>query len=113
LSSTPAGSRPRPSATLLEHITVVATGDHVACDLDGEAVVLHLATGTYFGLNDVASQIWQLIQSPVTAAAICERLLEEYDVDREACERDVVALLEDLAAKGLVVLTDTSPGTNA
>jgi hypothetical protein len=46
----------------LDGITVVASGDHVACDLDGDAVILHLSTGTYFGLNAVASQVWKLIQ---------------------------------------------------
>jgi hypothetical protein len=95
----------------LDGITVVASGDHVACDLDGDAVILHLSTGTYFGLNAVASQVWKLIQSPATASAICEILLEEYDVNRDACEQDMLALLEDLSAKGLVVLTYTSPGT--
>ena len=35
--------------------------------LDGEAVLLDLASGTYFGLNPVGSRVWELISASKTA----------------------------------------------
>ena len=40
------------------HSVFVPAPDVVVRDLDGEAVVLDLATGTYFGLNDAGTRIW-------------------------------------------------------
>ena len=55
----------------------------------------------YFGLNAVGARIWNLIQEPRTMQDIRDLLLEEYEVDREHCENDLLALLHRLAAEGL------------
>ncbi len=39
-------------------------------------------------------------------AEIREALLEEYDVSPDRCERDLVALLGELASRGLVEVRD-------
>ena len=44
--------------------SVVATPDQVSADLDGEVVILHLGGGEYFGLDQVAARVWELIASP-------------------------------------------------
>jgi hypothetical protein len=86
----------------LERITIVAISEHVVCDLDGEAVVLHLAKGVHYGLNSVGTRVWSLIQSPMQASAIRDALLAEYDVEPSACEKDLKSLLDDLAKCGLI-----------
>ena len=35
--------------------------DVVFRDLDGEAVILDLVSGTYFGLNEVGTRVWRLV----------------------------------------------------
>lgn len=69
-----------------------------------EGVILDLATSTYFGLDPVGARFWQLLQTDADVAAACERLLLEYDVARAQLERDIDALLQALAAAGLVTL---------
>jgi hypothetical protein len=80
--------------------------EQVACDLAGEAVILSLKSGQYFGLNEVGARIWNLIQEPKTVNEIRDALLQEYDVETECCERELLVLLQDLAAKGLVDIKD-------
>ncbi len=69
-----------------------------------ETVILDLASGTYYGLDPVGARMWQLMSEGQPLAAICEVMLEEYEVTREALEVDVLRLTEELSAKGLVSL---------
>lgn len=70
--------------------------------IEGEAVLLDLDSGQYYGLNDVGTRIWQLTQEGHPPSAICDCLVDEYDVPREDAEHDVTQFLEDLADKGLL-----------
>jgi hypothetical protein len=76
--------------------------DVVFRDLDGEGVVLNLATGTYFGLNPTATRVWHLIQEGKSSDEIVGALVDEFEVTDAAARADVSALLDELTAKGLV-----------
>jgi len=85
---------------------VVATEEQVACEVDGEAVILDLNSETYFGLNPVGTRIWDLIQEPTRVSDVCQTLLEEYDVEPERCRREVLDLLNDMADEGILEVVD-------
>jgi hypothetical protein len=87
---------------VFEHTTVVAVKDQVSSDLAGEAVILNLKSGVYYGLNEVGARIWQLLQEPRTVAAIRDTLLEEYEIDRDGCDRDLLALLQELGTAEII-----------
>ena len=78
----------------------------VARAVGKETVLLDLASGTYFGLDPVGSRIWQLMEENKTLAEICDVMIEEYEVSREELERDVLALLRQLADKQLVTVIE-------
>ena len=82
--------------------TVVAVSEQVSCDLEGEAAILNLRQGVYYGLDAVGARIWGLIQEPRAVHQIRDTLLEEYDVEPDRCEQDLLALLRRLAEEGLV-----------
>ena len=83
----------------------VAISGVVSCELDGETVLLHPASSTYFGLDAVGTQIWNTIQESRTVAEIRDRLTESYDVEPGRCEQAVIRLISDLAGHGLVTIT--------
>lgn len=85
-----------------EYSTVVTTKEQVSSDLAGEAVILNFKSGKYYGLNAVGSRVWNLIQEPRTLNDIRNTLLEEYEVEPDCCDRDLVALLQNLADEGLI-----------
>ncbi len=85
-----------------ERSTVVVTKDQVSADLSGEAAILNLKTSTYFGLNTVGASIWRLIQEPKKVTEIRDAILEEYDVEPERCEHDILELLQELSKHGLI-----------
>jgi hypothetical protein len=82
--------------------TVVVAHDVLSTELGAEHVMLNLRDGTYYGLDEVGSAIWKLLQSPVTVAEICDAILDTYEVDADRCRRDVVRLLTELVERGLV-----------
>ena len=48
----------------------VASRDIVFESFDGEAVVLNLANGKYFGFSDSGSRVWQALSSGVNTEAL-------------------------------------------
>lgn len=90
---------------LLEDL-VEANSDLMMADLDGEAVLLNVHTGQYFGLNEVGTSIWSHIQEPVTVSTLIELLMAEYSVADGMLNRDVMSFLEALEKRNLIkVLT--------
>lgn len=85
----------------LSHV-VHPSDDAVFRDLDGEGVVLNLSSGVYFGLNEVGTRIWQLIEQFGTLTAVHDAVVREFDVDGETAGRDLVELVSELAERGLV-----------
>lgn len=88
------------------HVQVVAAGHQVSCDLAGEAVILHLQDGVYYGLNPIGTRIWNLIREPKAVREILGTLLEEYDVAQDRCEQDLLTLLQELALRQLIEVRD-------
>jgi hypothetical protein len=85
---------------------VVAAPDQVSSDLAGEAVILNLATGMYYGLDEVGARIWSLLQQPCAVAALRDTIVGEYDVEPGRCEQDLLELLADLEAARLVAVAE-------
>lgn len=85
-----------------DYSKVVATKEHLSSDLNNESVILNLKSGVYYGLSAVGASVWNLIQQPRTVSEIQDALLEKYDVEPEQCERDLLALLQELEAEGLI-----------
>lgn len=73
--------------------------------IEDGAVLFAPVTEIYFGLNEVGAKVWQLLP-PVSSSLdeLCQRLAADYpDVDEPTIRADVVELLTQLAAEGLVV----------
>lgn len=86
--------------------TILATPDQVSAELAGEAVILDMKSGMYYGLNPVGVRIWELIGRPCRVSDVKAVLLDEYEVDPARCERDLFALLRELSANGLIEVKD-------
>jgi Coenzyme PQQ synthesis protein D (PqqD) len=80
-------------------------------ELDGEAVLLNLDSGVYFGLDEVGTRVWALLVEHGTLERVCSQLMEEYDVEPAVLEQDVSRLVEELCHKGLVVAASENRAT--
>jgi hypothetical protein len=67
-----------------------------------EAVMMSVTAGRYYGLNAVAVRIWELLERPMTIAELCARLCEEFEVDAQTCEAEVLKFVNELIDNGIV-----------
>lgn len=83
---------------------VVASTEQLSSELADEVVILNLQNGMYYGLNPVGRFVWQHLQQPTPVARLHDQLLQHYSVDTDTGRRDLLALLEELAAAALIVV---------
>jgi hypothetical protein len=88
----------------LDDFIVRRKGSLIEAEVDGELIGLEMDRGRCYGFNGTATRIWALIEEPARFSALRERLVAEYEVDSETCDRDVRAVLKVLEADGLVAL---------
>ena len=73
---------------------------------DGEIVLLHLQSKTYYSLNPTGERIWQGLKEGLSLREISRRLQEEFDVNEENADRSVLDLINELCEQNLA-LSDT------
>ena len=76
--------------------------DVVFRDVVGEAKILHLGSGVYFGLDAVATRVWELIVEGRRLQEVRDAIAAEFDAPPERIHADVTALVEQLVAKRLL-----------
>jgi hypothetical protein len=86
--------------------TVVHHPGMVAADMDGETVMMSIEAGEYFGLNDVGTYLWEFMAEPITISALCQRVLDTYEVDEATCQTGVLSYVAKLMDRGVIKLVD-------
>ncbi|MEL6927305.1 MAG: PqqD family protein [Cyanobacteria bacterium J06600_6] len=79
-----------------------ASTKYLYSEIDSEAVILDVNSGTYFGLNEVSNSIWQMLQTPASQQQLVEKILAEYEVTEEQAVSDIESLLKEMLDTGLV-----------
>ena len=84
--------------------TVIARRtDLMASDLsDTELVMLNIERSSYYGMQDTAKAIWACLDEPRSIAGVCAHLMTQFAVDRETCERETLAYVNELLMEELV-----------
>ena len=78
-------------------------GDAVfAREFDGELVILDLAGGEYYGLNEVGARIWARLVEGDTPEDVATLLAREYRVERDVALHDVLHLVRELESRKLL-----------
>jgi hypothetical protein len=80
---------------------IIRKGSLSEAAVDEEIVAFSIESGA-FAFNPVGSRIWQLLAGPISVGEICRTLVTEYEVDSETCEWEVLKLVEELWAEGMV-----------
>lgn len=89
---------------------LVAARDQVSTELEGEAVILSLADGVYYGLDGAGALVWELLREPVRVGELRDAIAAAFEVDAETAERDLLALLGELAERRLVEVVSADDG---
>lgn len=76
-------------------------------DLGGEAVLLAMDAGLYYGLNESGTRMWLLLAEHGRADLAYQSLLAEYDAPAERLQADLLRFLDALSSRGLLQLDAT------
>lgn len=76
--------------------------DVVFRELDGEAVILNLESGMYFGLDPIGTRIWRLVEENGSLRAVWEAMQREFEAPGDTLRSDLLTFINELSAKGLV-----------
>lgn len=72
----------------------------------GDAVVLlDVKQGSYFDADATGADLWRRLASPIRVQTLIDGLMQEYEVSREVCERDVLAFLQHALESGVIDVT--------
>jgi len=74
----------------------------IGASIDDELVMLNIERDQYYGLRGVGSRLWELIEKPRSFSELVDQILEEYEVERETCEKDMAEFLGQMEELGLV-----------
>jgi hypothetical protein len=83
-----------------------APSDVVTRDLNGEAVLLNLETGSYYGLDPVGTRMWELLSTLESVPEVIAVLRAEYHVDETRLRQDLDYLIVKLEEQGLLTRHD-------
>ena len=89
---------------------VTRAGGVIDAEIDNEIVALKIETGLCYGFNEIGSEIWKLLATPISVGDVCKKLLSEYRIDAATCERQIIELLMQLQYEGLVQEHSNRPG---
>ena len=71
-------------------------------DLNGEKAMVDFNTGNYYLIKGVGNVIWDMLYEEITVKEIIDRLLKEYDISPEECEKQVIEFLEKLEKADII-----------
>ena len=91
----------------LQTCSYVRSGLVVSRVLGGETLIIPVRKGvgdlaSIYGLNEVASVIWQAIVQPRSKEEIVQTIEQEFAGERQQIESDVEGFLEEMHSAGLI-----------
>jgi hypothetical protein len=73
--------------------------------MPGGAVLMNTETGDCFELNRVGADIWERVSRGDLVDTIVDSLAREYSIGRSVLSADVSTLIDDLARRGILVVS--------
>ena len=75
-------------------------------EFDGETVMMNKSLDSYFGLDEIATRIWQILEKKHSLIEIRDVLTKEYDVSPTQCLQDIQPFIEKLLSDELVIIVE-------
>lgn len=85
------------TATLLQR-----NPDMIAANLDGDLVMMNEKLGRYYGISGVGARAWELLETPASIDDLVDAICQEYEIDTETCQQDIIRFAQDLMKVDLI-----------
>ena len=81
---------------------IIQQPGNIVSDMDGEKVILNIENGKYYNLGEIGGYIWELIDKPISINDLVKKIIAEYEVNAEECERQILSFCSELYSEGLI-----------
>jgi len=89
-----------------ENTRLQRNAEMVDSAFDDEVVMMSVENGEYYGLDEIASVIWEKLEQEKSLSGLLDELLALYDVERDTCKNDVIAFLHSEVGSKVIVQID-------
>ena len=96
------------TTSILNQISI--SENALAQEVNGEIVILHFESESYYTLDTVGTKFWQLFTDSDSVETGIQQLVNIYTVDEVALRRDVTKFVEELVEEGLLINGDRAIG---
>ena len=76
----------------------------LASPLGEEVVMMNTDNGDYLGVNNVGTEIWNIIEEPISIADLTQRLLAIYDVTEDQLNADLDPFLKQMINHDMIIV---------
>lgn len=91
-----------PNLQISETTYLVRETNLVASEIDGEIVILDMASAEYFSLMGAGAFLWRELETSKSVGELVDQTQKHFSIDRATCSADVMVFAKDLVAKGLL-----------
>ena len=89
---------------MADRVVEINGDDAVSEVMDGEAIIINMATGCYYSLDGAGGLIWELLQKgPASASALARVLQSTFAGGPATLQDEIQSILDEMKAEGLVV----------
>jgi hypothetical protein len=81
--------------------------------IDGETILIHLGTGTYYSLDGAGSELWVILAAGASRESVFAAASDRYTGDPGEVEAGLSSLLEHLLQEGLLVEGEAGVATGS
>lgn len=82
-------------------------------DSDDRLLVFNSETTDCIGLDNIGATIFQMLKKPQSLIKIRNKILNEYNVEADKCEKDLIELIQKLNVSGLISITGEKYSINS
>lgn len=79
---------------------------NIISDMAGETVMMSIDNGKYYNLGEIGGYIWKCIETPISINKLILKLINEFDVENNQCQKEVIPFLELLFNEKLIMIED-------
>ena len=90
------------------HSVVQRDPDVIAAAAGEDVVMVSIDKGQYYGVSEIAREIWEAIERPKLVSDLIGDLVATYNVDWTLCEKETLLFLEELLAEHLLQVRNGS-----
>lgn len=91
---------------MTQDTTIVRTKKALVSSIEDELVMFDVNAGQYYGLNNVATAVWNHLETEKTVDELAHALTTEFEIPLEECRNELIEFLPELEEKGLIEVVD-------